>query len=161
VHVLSVAGHKRAFGEDLVPGCYEDFELADMIVLVGSNTAWCHPTLFQRIRARRKRARMQVVVIDPRRTATCDLADLHLPVKPGTDVWLFNGLLSYLAAHGASIDFVERAYRRPGRRAGCGRRLRRPGSTWRACRIDPAQLLAFYELFAATEKVVTALFAWA
>jgi assimilatory nitrate reductase catalytic subunit len=51
----AVAGHKRAFGEDLVPGCYEDLELADMVVLVGSNTAWCHPILFQRI-ARQGRA---------------------------------------------------------------------------------------------------------
>ena len=94
----SVAGHKRAFGEDIVPGCYDDFEQADMIVLAGSNTAWCHPILFQRItRIKEARPDLQIVVIDPRRTATCELADLHLPVKPGTDVWLFNGLLCYLA----------------------------------------------------------------
>jgi assimilatory nitrate reductase catalytic subunit len=106
----AVAGHKRAFGEDLVPGCYEDFELADLVVLVGSNTAWCHPILFQRIaRAKEARPEMKLVVIDPRRTATCDLADLHLPVKPGTDVWLFNGLLSYLARIGAlDSGFVAR-----------------------------------------------------
>ena len=106
----SVAGHKRAFGEDLVPGCYEDFELADMIVLVGSNTAWCHPTLFQRIlRAKEARPGLQIVVIDPRRTATCESADLHLPIKPGTDVWLFNGLLSYLARHCPGLSAAERA----------------------------------------------------
>ena len=92
----TVAGHKRAFGEDVVPGCYEDLELADLVVLVGSNTAWCHPVAYQRIQAA-KRAR--VVVIDPRVTATCESADLHLPIKPGTDTVLFAGLLVWLADH--------------------------------------------------------------
>ena len=78
----SVAGHKRAFGADVVPGCYEDFDLADMVVLAGSNAAWCHPVLFQRIaRLKERRPEVMVVVIDPRRTATCELADLHLPVN--------------------------------------------------------------------------------
>ena len=90
----AVAGHKRAFGEDVVPVSYEDLALADLIVLVGSNTAWCHPVLFQRITAARsERPDMKIVVIDPRRTATCEIADLHLPIRAGTDVWLFNGLL--------------------------------------------------------------------
>ena len=90
----AVAGHRRAFGEDIVPGIYEDLELADLVVLVGSNTAWCHPVLFQRIAAARAgRPGMRVVVIDPRRTATCEEADLHLALRPGTDVALFAGLL--------------------------------------------------------------------
>ncbi|MGH8457659.1 MAG: molybdopterin-dependent oxidoreductase, partial [Stenotrophobium sp.] len=73
----AVAGHKRAFGEDLVPVTYEDLELADLIVLVGSNTAWCHPILFQRIeKEKERRPELKLVVIDPRRTATCELADL-------------------------------------------------------------------------------------
>ena len=94
----SVAGHKRAFGADTVPGCYEDLELADLIVLTGSNTAWCHPVIFQRISAAKKRRPgTKIVVIDPRRTATCEIADLHLPLKSGTDGWLFNGLLTHLA----------------------------------------------------------------
>ncbi|WP_370467315.1 molybdopterin-dependent oxidoreductase, partial [Caballeronia sp. BR00000012568055] len=99
----SVAGHKRAFGEDLVPTNYEDLELADLVVLVGSNTAWCHPILFQRIvKMKEKRPDVKIVVIDPRYTATCEMADLHLPLKPGSDVRLFNGLLSFLAEHGAT-----------------------------------------------------------
>jgi assimilatory nitrate reductase catalytic subunit len=155
----SVAGHKRAFGEDIVPGCYEDFEQADMVVLVGSNAAWCHPTLFQRIvRAKELRPQMQVVVIDPRRTATCELADLHLPVKPGTDVWLFNGLLSYLAANGAADDAFVAAHTED-LQAALGTALEECGdplAVARACRIDPEQLLAFYAAFAATGKVVTA-----
>ena len=94
----SVAGHKRAFGSDTVPGCYEDLELADLVVLVGSNLAWCHPVLYQRIAAaKEKRPRMKVVLIDPRRTTTADIADLHLPIKPDSDVALFLGLLRHLA----------------------------------------------------------------
>ena len=65
----SVAGHMRAFGADMVPGSYEDLELADLVVLVGSNLAWCHPVLYQRIAAAKaKRPDMKIVVIDPRRT---------------------------------------------------------------------------------------------
>ncbi|MEL7348683.1 MAG: molybdopterin-dependent oxidoreductase, partial [Pseudomonadota bacterium] len=71
----SVAGHKRAFGADTVPGTYEDLEEADLVVLVGSNLAWCHPVLFQRIAAAKAaRPGMRVVNIDPRRTATSGLA---------------------------------------------------------------------------------------
>jgi len=155
----SVAGHKRAFGEDLVPGCYEDFELADMIVLVGSNTAWCHPTLFQRIlRAKQARPGLQIVVIDPRRTATCESADLHLPIKPGTDVWLFNGLLGYLARQGA-VDAAFVAAHTEGLEAALAMAdvdCADPAQVARICRVDPALLLAFYAAFAATGKVVTA-----
>lgn len=94
----TVAGHKRAFGADAVPGCYEDLELADLLILVGSNAAWNHPVLYQRMQAAKQaRPEMKVVVIDPRRTATCDLADLHLALRPGTDALLFNALLVYLA----------------------------------------------------------------
>ncbi|GAB3397031.1 molybdopterin-dependent oxidoreductase [Massilia agilis] len=155
----SVAGHKRAFGEDIVPGCYEDFELADMVVLAGSNAAWCHPTLFQRlVRARELRPQMKIVVIDPRRTATVELADMHLPIKPGSDAWLFNGLLCHLARQGrADRDFIA------AHTEGLDEALAAAQDTCgdlhavaRACRVDPALLLAFYDAFAATAKVVTA-----
>jgi len=104
----AVAAHKRAFGEDCVPGCYEDLELADLLVLAGSNTAWAHPVLYQRMQAS-QRAGRRVVVIDPRRTATADLADLHLKLKPGTDTVLFNGLLAWLSQHGATNpDYIAK-----------------------------------------------------
>jgi assimilatory nitrate reductase catalytic subunit len=96
----SVAGHKRAFGADVVPGNYEDLELADLVVLTGSNFAWCHPVLFQRLMAAKEKRGTQIVVIDPRKTATAEFADLHLAIKPGSDVALFNGLLRYLHSHG-------------------------------------------------------------
>ncbi|MCF6203028.1 MAG: nitrate reductase [Methylococcaceae bacterium] len=93
----AVAGYKRAFGSDSVPGNYEDLEIADLIIIEGSNTAWCHPIVYQRIvKAKQQRPNLKIVVIDPRKTSTCDIADLHLPLKPGTDASLFNGLLSHI-----------------------------------------------------------------
>ncbi len=105
----AVAGHKRAFGEDVVPVSYDDLDHADLIVLVGSNTAWCHPIILQRIlAAREQRPNTKIVALDPRRTATTQIADLHLPLAAGTDVHLFNGLLVWLADHGTSIArFVD------------------------------------------------------
>ncbi len=94
----SVAGHRRAFGTDTVPGLYEDLDQADLVVLTGSNLAWCHPVLFQRLVAAKKaNPALRIVNIDPRRTATSELADIHLAIAPGGDVALFNALLAYLA----------------------------------------------------------------
>ncbi|OEZ62048.1 nitrate reductase [Duganella sp. HH105] len=155
----AVAGYKRAFGEDLVPLCYDDLELADMVVLVGSNTAWCHPILFQRIlKAKESRPEMKIVVIDPRRTATCELADLHLPVKAGTDVWLFNGLLSYLARIGA-VDPAFVGQHTNGLDAALETAnvdCSDPAAVAKICRIELPVLMEFYESFAATRKTITA-----
>ena len=104
----SVAGHKRAFGSDTVPGTYEDLDEADLVVLVGSNLAWCHPVLYQRLLAARKSRGTRIVVIAPRRTASCDGADLHLALQPGADVALFNHLLREIDARGAvDPDFLQ------------------------------------------------------
>ncbi|MFP5306614.1 MAG: molybdopterin-dependent oxidoreductase [Gammaproteobacteria bacterium] len=155
----AVAGHKRAFGEDIVPVSYADPEIADLIVLVGSNTAWCHPILYQRIvKAKERRPELKVVVIDPRRTATTDVADLHLPVRAGTDVWLFNGLLSFLHQHGVvDTAFVDEHTR------GLPRALAVADNTAgslravaKQCGIDETLLGEFYRLFARTEKAITA-----
>ncbi|STD20987.1 assimilatory nitrate reductase (NADH) alpha subunit apoprotein [Enterobacter asburiae] len=79
----AVVGYKRAFGEDVVPCGYEDVENSDLVVLAGSNAAWTHPVLYQRlVQAKHHNPQMMVVVIDPRRTATCDIADLHLALAP-------------------------------------------------------------------------------
>lgn len=155
----AVSGHKRAFGEDIVPVCYEDLEIAELIVLVGSNTAWCHPVLFQRIaEAGQQRPELEVVVIDPRRTMTCEIADLHLPVRSGSDVWLFNGLLAYLHEHGhVAAEFVaehteglDEALRVA---RDCAADLEQVA---KACGIDTDRLLQFYRLFADRERVITA-----
>ena len=155
----AVAAHKRAFGEDLVPVTYADLDVADLIVLVGSNTAWCHPVLYQRIvKAKERRPGLRLVVIDPRRTPTCDIADLHLPVRAGTDVWLFNGLLNWLAEHGKTDQDFVAAHTR-----GAPRALLIADNTAgtvdavaRTCGVDRALLEQFYEWFGATERVITA-----
>ncbi|MGA2410421.1 MAG: molybdopterin-dependent oxidoreductase, partial [Candidatus Binataceae bacterium] len=76
----------------------EDIELANLFLLVGSNTAWCHPILFRRIEKRKRQdpANVKVIVVDPRRTRTAELADLYLPVRPGADVVLLNAILAEL-----------------------------------------------------------------
>lgn len=154
----AVVAQKRAFGADLVPGCYEDLELADLLILTGSNTAWAHPVIFQRINAaKKKRPEMKIVVIDPRRTATCDIADLHLPIKPGSDGFLFSGLLRYLADHDAlnhrfieqHCDNFENALRA----------ARETTSTDALvadrCGLTQQTLNTFYRWFAQTERSVT------
>ncbi len=152
----SVAGHRRAFGADTVPGTYEDLELADLIVLVGSNLAWCHPVLYQRIAAaKQKRPQMRIVLIDPRRTMTADIADMHLAVRPDGDVALFTGLLAWLADH----DRLDRAFI-AAHTNGFDDAL----AVAKAISLDeiadqtgvPAdELRAFYTLFARTERAVT------
>jgi len=153
----SVAGHRRAFGEDIVPGVYEDFEEADLVVLVGSNTAWCHPILFQRLLAARRERGTKIVVIDPRRTATAADGDLHLPLKPGTDVLLFNGLLAHLARAGA-LDTGYIAAHTAGLDAALALAAADAPDIARvatACDVDAADLRTFYELFSATPRTVT------
>lgn len=104
-----VAAQKRAFGMDTVPNVYADIELAKQIILLGSNAAWAHPILYQRISAAKKEnPDLRIVVIDPRRTATCDIADQHLAVKPGSDGFLLNGLLNYIWHKGAfDKDYIS------------------------------------------------------
>jgi assimilatory nitrate reductase catalytic subunit len=155
----AVAAHKRAFGEDLVPVQYQDLECADLIVLVGSNTAWCHPVIYQRIvKAKERRPGLKLVVIDPRRTPTCDIADLHLPVRAGTDVWLFNGLLSHLHQQGCTDrDFV--AQHTGGLERALPAALDSSGeieTVAQQCGIQGWALEEFYHLFARTERVITA-----
>jgi assimilatory nitrate reductase catalytic subunit len=148
----SVAGHKRAFGTDTVPGTYADLDEADLIVLVGSNLAWCHPVLYQRIAAARQaRPNMRVVNIDPRRTATCDLADMHLRVVPDGDVALFNGLLAYLADH----DHLDMEYV-TAHVGGCRAALDAArASDPLESGVEAEALAQFYQIWARTTKVVT------
>src|SRR5712675_414993 len=104
----SVAGHRRAFGSDTVPGSYEDLDHADLLILVGSNAAWCHPVLFQRMLANKQERGARMVVIDPRRTATAESADLHLALRPGSDVAVFAALLAHLVDTGScNREWIE------------------------------------------------------
>ena len=153
----SVAGHRRAFGEDIVPGVYDDFECADLVVLTGSNTAWCHPILYQRLLGARAKRGTKIVVIDPRRTATAEECDLHLAIDPGTDVLLFNGLLAHLV-RGDHVDreFISRST--SGFEAAATLADADAPSAARVaagCGLDTADVRHFFDLFAATDKTVT------
>jgi assimilatory nitrate reductase catalytic subunit len=103
----AVAGYKQTLGADAPPPCYEDIDHADVIFIVGSNTAYAHPVLYRRIEeARKKNPDLKIIVADPRRTDTAREADLFLPILPGTDVALFNGMLHVCLWEG----FVDQAY---------------------------------------------------
>ncbi len=121
----AVAGYKQTLGADAPPACYEDLELAEVIFIVGSNTAYAHPILYRRIEdARKNNSNLKVIVVDPRRTDTAREADLFLAILPGTDVALFNGMLhlclweelvdaTYIAEHTegfAELKQTVRAY---------------------------------------------------
>ncbi|MBN2647750.1 MAG: molybdopterin-dependent oxidoreductase [Thiotrichales bacterium] len=154
----AVVGYKRAFGADAVPCCYEDLELADLILLIGSNTAWAHPIVYQRIAAAKKRRpEMKVVVVDPRLTATCDLADLHLPIAPGTDAVLMNGVLAHLAQQNAlDEDFI--AQHTQGFQAALNHAQILQGDANRvaeSCGLSLADLQQFYQWVQASPKMVS------
>mgnify|MGYP000104798179 CR=1 FL=1 len=115
----AVAGYKMTLGADAPPACYEDIALAQCLFIAGSNAAFAHPILFRRIEdAKRANPALKMVVIDPRRTDTADMADLHLAIEPGTDVMLFHGLLhimltqgwvqdDYIAAHTSGFEALQ------------------------------------------------------
>ncbi|AOX99510.1 nitrate reductase [Jeongeupia sp. USM3] len=103
----AVTAYKLALGADGPPTCYEDLELADCVLFAGSNMAYAHPVLFRRLEAAKAtRPATKWIVIDPRRTDTAAVADLHLQIQPGTDVALFNGMLHHLIWEG----LVDPAY---------------------------------------------------
>jgi assimilatory nitrate reductase catalytic subunit len=153
----SVAGHTRAFGEDVVPCCYDDLEEADLVVFVGSNAAWCHPVLFRRLEAARRARGARTVVIDPRRTATCNDADLHLPLRLGSDVALFDGLLVHLAASEAlDLDYINAHTNGFDDALVAARAVApSPDAAARITGVDAALIADFYALFTRTARVVT------
>lgn len=152
----AVAGHKRAFGADLVPGSYTDFEDCDLLVLVGSNMAWCHPILFARfLEAKQKDPNKKLIVIDPRRTASCEFADLHLPITPGSDTHLYNGLLKFL--HDQNLEDTTYSAKCEGVASAVA-----AAQPWdieavaKATQLKASQIEIFYQLIAQHKKIVTA-----
>ena len=103
----AVAGYKQTLGADAPPACYDDLNHASTLFIAGSNTAFAHPILYRRIEdAKRANPALRTIVVDPRRTETADAADLFLPILPGTDVALFNGMLHLMLWEG----WVDMAY---------------------------------------------------
>lgn len=143
----------RAFGEDIVPATYEDLDKADLIVLVGSDTASRYPVIHERIRAARAERDIKLVIIDPQ---PCEGVDLHLAVRPGSDVALMNGLLAF--CHQAGVidrDFLTSSVRAP---EGFWEGIEGGHDIWsvaKACDVAPALLKQFFRLFAATPRTIT------
>ena len=152
----AVAGYKKTLGADAPPACYDDFNDAQCLFIVGSNTAWAHPILFRRIEdAKRANPAMKIVVVDPRRTDTCEIADLHLAIQPGTDVMLFHGMLhlmlwegwtkpDYIAAHTSGFDALKATVR------DCT-----PDRVAQVCGIDKAALIEAARLFATSAATLS------
>ena len=119
----AVAGHKQTLGADAPPSCYDDVKHAQCIFIVGSNTAYAHPILFRRIEdAKTANPALKIIVCDPRRTDTAGISDLYLPIQPGTDVSLFNGMLhimlwegwtqpDYISAHTSGFEALKTTVR--------------------------------------------------
>ncbi|MBL0419846.1 molybdopterin-dependent oxidoreductase [Ramlibacter sp. AW1] len=152
----AVAGYKLTLGADAPPCSYEDVEQADCLFIVGSNAAWAHPVLFRRIeQAKAMRPDMKIIVCDPRRTDTAGLADLFLPIQPGTDVMLFHGLLhimlwegwtqpDWIARHTSGFDALKARVRE------CT-----PEAVAQACGIPAADLLTAARWFATSPSTLS------
>jgi assimilatory nitrate reductase catalytic subunit len=152
----AVAGYKQTLGADSPPACYDDVNHTDCLFIVGSNTAWAHPILFRRIEdAKRANPAMKIIVADPRRTDTCEIADLHLAIAPGTDVMLFHGMLhlmlwegwtqaAYIAAHTSGFDALKATVR------DCT-----PEKVAQVCGISQADLLQAARLFATSKATLS------
>jgi assimilatory nitrate reductase catalytic subunit len=152
----AVAGYKRAFGADSVPCSYEDLEKTELLVLIGSNAAWTHPVLFQRMeQAKKYNPAMKIVVIDPRQTASTAQSDLNLHIKSGTDTILFNGLLNYLKQNEAidecfileNTDFADAAFDAAAPYS--------PEKVSEMCDIAYEKVIYFFEMFARSASAIS------
>jgi assimilatory nitrate reductase catalytic subunit len=152
----AVAGYKQTLGADAPPACYDDLKHAECLFIVGSNAAWAHPILFRRIEdAKAANPGMKIIVADPRRTDTVEIADLFLPIQPGTDVMLFNGMLhlmlwegwtdnGYIAAHTSGFDALKATVRE------CT-----PDKVAQICGISKEDLLAAARMFATSPATLS------
>lgn len=106
----AVVGYKKTVGEDSVPISYDDIELADCFLIAGANPAWCHPILFRRLeKHKEKNPNVKIIVVDPRKTQSCAIADIHLQILPGTDVILFNAIARWLIEQKKiDVPFIKR-----------------------------------------------------
>jgi assimilatory nitrate reductase catalytic subunit len=151
----SVAGHRRAFGADVVPGTYRDLEEAELVVLVGSNLAWCHPVLHQRLLRAREKTGAKLVVVDPRATASCDGADMHLALAPDSDVALFLGLLARLERDGAGDAAFLRDHVGDAELALALARALALAEIAARTGLDESEIDRFYALWSGAQRVVT------
>ena len=152
----AVAGYKQTLGADAPPACYDDVNHATCIFIVGSNTAFAHPILFRRIEdAKKANPGLKIIFCDPRKTDTAGIADLYLPLQPGTDVMLFNGMLhimlneawidpAYIAAHTQGFDTLKATVRDYP-----------PDRVAHVCGIDKADLFTAARMFATSKATLS------
>lgn len=152
----AVAAYKRAFGEDVVPCDYTDLESTQLLVVVGSNFAWTHPILYQRVsRAKRLNPALKVILVDPRHTPSTDIADLLLPIKPGTDAALYNGLLAYLSIHDGLDNAFIRKHTEGYDQAIAAARIWPLKRVSKFCELPEDDVETFYQLFFRSAKVLS------
>jgi anaerobic selenocysteine-containing dehydrogenase len=151
----AAAGMTLSLGSDAPPACYADIELADTFLFVGSNAAECHPVTFTRVRNRIDKHGARCVVVDPRKTATAQAAHVHLPIRPGSDLALLNGLLHLLASYD-KLDPAFIASHTEGW-AELERVLPEypPERVARVCGLDVAQLVAAARMLAEAKSLLT------
>jgi assimilatory nitrate reductase catalytic subunit len=152
----AVAGYKQTLGADAPPNCYDDVNHAETIFIVGSNTAYAHPILFRRIEdAKKNNPQLKIIFADPRKTDTAEIADLYLPIQPGTDVMLFNGMLhimlwegwldnAYITAHTNGFDNLKATVREY-----------TPEVVAQTCGIKKEDLFAAAKLFATSKATLS------
>jgi len=152
----AVAGYTTSLGADGPPACYEDIELAELFLLIGTNTAACHPVTFQRIKNRKMAGPdVKVIVVDPRRTRTSDLADLYIPLKPGTDVAFLNGLLHVMEKEGLVDETFILSH------TGGWQELKKllekytPKNVAEICGVDPASIIEAARLFGKSKSALS------
>ncbi len=152
----AVAGYKRSFGADAVPCSYEDIDHADLIVLIGSNAAWTHPVLYQRmVAAKESNPNLKIVLIDPRETASCDIADMHLPIAPSSDGFLFQGLLKYLVDTSSTNEQYIAKYTDGFDSVIESLKGVKMDDIVASCDVKKDMLIEFYEWFAETDKTIS------
>ena len=149
----TVAGYKQTLGMDAPPACYEDIEAAQCLFIAGSNMAWAHPVLFRRIEA--ARAGKTIIVVDPRRTDTARAADLHLPIVPGSDVALFNGMLHVLLWEGWADESYIRRHTEGFEALRNAVREFTPKATASACGIPEIDIIEAARLFATSNSTLS------
>jgi assimilatory nitrate reductase catalytic subunit len=149
----AVAGYKQTLGADAPPACYEDIEEAQCLFIAGSNMAWTHPVLFRRLEA--ARAGKTLIVVDPRRTDTARAADLHLPIVPGSDVALFNGMLHVILWEGWADDSYIRRHTEGFEAVRGAVREFTPKATASACGIPEIDVIEAARLFAKSSSTLS------
>jgi len=152
----AVAGYKATLGADAPPACYEDIDHATCLFIAGSNTAYAHPVLYRRIEAARAaRPQLKTIVVDPRRTETAREADLHLPILPGTDIALYNGMLhvmlwegvlndAYIAGHTEGFEALKETLREY-----------TPAAVAEICGVPAADIVRAAKLFAGSQATLS------